>query len=194
LHYGSFFLIFPLVILSYLSIFSGYLLNDLMIGIGTDFWKYSLSISIEELQILNTNNGFYLFNFEFIKYIRKIPLILTFYFIFIFSIIFFWTKTFFLYLRLNFNWINNLFFFLNRKYLFFNKNIIYPLIDLMNYISLNLTFKLFDKGLIELFGPFGIIKIINYFITSTSKIQTGLIYHYSGFIILGLIFYIIVLI
>ena len=194
LHYGSFFLIFPLVILSYLSIFSGYLLNDLMIGIGTDFWKYSLSISIEELQILNTNNGFYLFNFEFIKYIRKIPLILTFYFIFIFSIIFFWTKTFFLYLRLNLNWINNLFFFLNRKYLFFNKNIIYPLIDLMNYTSLNLTFKLFDKGLIELFGPFGITKIISYFITSTSKIQTGLIYHYSGFIILGLIFYILVLI
>ena len=64
----------------------------------------------------------------------------------------------------------------------------------MNYSSLNFTFKLFDKGLIELFGPYGIVKVTSYFINSVSKIQTGLIYHYSGFIILGLIFYIFVLI
>jgi NADH-ubiquinone oxidoreductase chain 5 len=193
LHYGSFFLIFPLVILSYLSIFSGYLLNDLMIGIGTDYWKYSLFISSQDQNILNTNSGFYLFNFEFIKYIRKIPLVLTFYFIFIFSIIYYWFKTFFLYLRLYLNWMNNLFIFLNRKYLFFTKNIIYPLIDLMNYSSLNFTFKLFDKGIIELFGPYGISKKINYFIKYTSYLQTGLIYHYSGFIILGLISYFFIL-
>ena len=194
LHYGSFFLVFPLVILSYLSIFSGYLLNDLMIGLGTDYWRYSLFISVQELQNLNINSGFYLFNFEFTKYIRKIPLILTLYFIFIFSIFFYWIRTFFLYLRINLSWMNSLFFFLNRKYLFFTKNIIYPLIDLMNYSSLNFTFKLFDKGLIELFGPYGIVKVTSYFINSVSKIQTGLIYHYSGFIILGLIFYIFILI
>ena len=165
-----------------------------MIGLGTDYWRYSLFISVQELQNLNINSGFYLFNFEFTKYIRKIPLILTLYFIFIFSIFFYWIRTFFLYLRINLSWMNSLFFFLNRKYLFFTKNIIYPLIDLMNYSSLNFTFKLFDKGLIELFGPYGIVKVTSYFINSVSKIQTGLIYHYSGFIILGLIFYIFVLI
>ena len=30
----------------------------------------------------------------------------------------------------------------------------------MNYSALNYTFKLFDKGLIELFGPFGITKAV----------------------------------
>lgn len=191
IHYGSFFLITPLIFLSYLSIFSGYLLSDLMIGIGTDYWNNSLYIEIQENQSLN-NNGFYLFNYEFIKYIRKIPLILTFYFIFIFSILFFWTKTFFLYLKIHSKPINNLFFFLNRKYLFFTKNIIFPLTDLMNYISLNITFKIFDKGLIELFGPYGIVKVTSFSINSLSKLQTGLIYHYSGFIILGLISYIFI--
>ena len=194
LHYGSFFLISPLVFLSYLSIISGYLLNDLMIGIGTDFWKYSLFISVQENNLFNINSGFYLFNFEFIKYIRKIPLILTFYFIFVFFVFFYWLKNFFLYLRLSTNWMNNLFIFLNRKYLFFTKNIIYPLIDTMNYSSLNYTFKLFDKGLIEILGPYGIAKKTSSLIKITSHLQTGLIYHYSGFIILGLISYIFLVI
>jgi NADH-ubiquinone oxidoreductase chain 5 len=194
IHYGSFYLICPLIVLSYLSIFSGYLLNDLMIGIGSDFWKSSLFIAIKENQLLSYNEGFYLFNFEFIKYIRKIPLILTVYFIFIFFILFIWISNFFLYLRLDINWINYLFFFLNRKYIFFNKNIIYPLIDLMNYSALNFTFKLFDKGLIELFGPYGISKYVTYLLKLNSNLQTGLIYHYSGLIILGVITYLFIII
>lgn len=189
IHYGSFYLITPLVILSYLSIFSGYLLNDLMIGIGTDYWKSSLFIAIKEDQYLNYNEGFFLFNFEFIKYIRKIPLILTIYFIFIFFILFTFTSNFFLYLRMEISWIHNLFVFLNRKYIFFNKNIVHPLIDLMNYSALNFTFKLFDKGLIELFGPYGISKYVSNLLKLNANIQTGLIYHYSGLIILGLISY-----
>ncbi len=189
IHYGSFYLIFPLVVLSYLSIFSGYLLNDLMIGIGTDYWRSSLFIAIKEDQFLNYNEGFFLFNFEFIKYIRKIPLILTIYFIFIFFILFMFTSNFFLYLKMEFSWVHNLFVFLNRKYIFFNKNIVHPLIDLMNYSALNFTFKLFDKGLIELFGPYGISKYVGNLLKLNSNIQTGLIYHYSGLIILGLICY-----
>ncbi len=194
IHYGSFYLICPLIVLSYLSIISGYLLNDLMIGIGSDFWKSSLFIAIKENQLLSYNEGFYLFNFEFIKYIRKIPLILTIYFIFIFFILFIWISNFFLYLRLDVSWMNNLFFFLNRKYIFFNKNIIYPLIDLMNYSALNFTFKLFDKGLIELFGPYGISKYVTSLLKLNSNLQTGLIYHYSGLIILGVITYLFIII
>lgn len=89
--------------------------------------------------------------------------------------------------------MNNLFFFLNRKYLFFNKNIVYPLIDLMNYSALNYTFKLFDKGLIELFGPFGITKAVSSAVSFNSKLQTGLIYHYSGLIILSLLSYLFII-
>lgn len=189
LHYGSYYLILPLVILSYLSIFSGYLLNDLMVGIGTDFWKDSLFIATQGYQDLSNSSGFYLFNFEFIKYVRKIPLVLTIYYTFVFFILFIWFKQLFLYFRLSYNWINNLFFFLNRKYLFFNKNLVYPLIDLMNYSALNYTFKLFDKGLIELFGPFGITKTVSSIVSFNSRLQTGLIYHYSGLIILSLLSY-----
>jgi NADH:ubiquinone oxidoreductase subunit 5 (subunit L)/multisubunit Na+/H+ antiporter MnhA subunit len=37
IHFSSFFIILPLILLSFLSIFSGYLFNDFMIGIGTYF-------------------------------------------------------------------------------------------------------------------------------------------------------------
>jgi len=193
IHYGSFYLILPLIVLSYLSIFSGYLLNDLMVGIGTDFWSNSLFIASQELQSVNNNSGFYLFNFEFIKYIRKIPLILTIYYTFIFFILFVWVKNLFFYFKLEMFWLNNLFVFLNRKYIFFNKNIVFPLIDLMNYSALNYTFKLFDKGLIELFGPFGITRLVIYTTKLNSKLQSGLVYHYSGLIILSLLVYICII-
>jgi len=64
----------------------------------------------------------------------------------------------------------------------------------MNFSSLNFTFKLFDKGLIELFGPYGITKKVNSLMKITSHLQTGLIYHYSGFMILGLIIYIFLIV
>ncbi len=193
IHYGSFYLILPLIVLSYLSIFSGYLLNDLMVGIGTDFWNNSLFIASQELQSVSNNSGFYLFNFEFIKYIRKIPLILTIYYTFCFFILFVWVKNLFFFFKLEMFWLNNLFTFLNRKYIFFNKNIVFPLIDLMNYSALNYTFKLFDKGLIELFGPFGITRLIIYTTKLNSKLQSGLVYHYSGLIILSLLVYICII-
>jgi NADH-ubiquinone oxidoreductase chain 5 len=102
-------------------------------------------------------------------------------------------KQIFLYFKFYYSWVNNLFIFFNRKYLFFNKNVVFPLIDLMNYSALNYTFKLFDKGLIELFGPFGITKIVDNMVNFNSKLQTGLIYHYSGLIILSLLSYLFII-
>jgi proton-translocating NADH-quinone oxidoreductase chain L len=43
-HEGTWFLTFPLFILSFLSIFVGFLTNDFFIGFGTDFWLNSIFI------------------------------------------------------------------------------------------------------------------------------------------------------
>jgi len=42
--YSELFIVLPLFCLSILSIYSGFLLNDAMIGIGTDFWKNSFLV------------------------------------------------------------------------------------------------------------------------------------------------------
>lgn len=187
IHYGSISLIFSLIFLSYLSIFSSYFLNDLFIGIGTDFWKSAIFIT-------SNSHEYYLLNFEFIKYIRQIPLIFISYFIIFFFTSFIYITNFFFYLKIESQWMNNFFLLLNRKYLFFTKNIIYPIINFINYISLNYMFKLFDKGLIEFFGPYMISKNIIHLTKIYKILQTGLIYHYSGFMILGIILFIIFII
>jgi hypothetical protein len=50
-----------------------------------------------------------------------------------------------------------------------------------------ISFKGVDRGLLELIGPLGIIRILKIFIKKISSFQTGLIYHYIFFIVLGLI-------
>jgi NADH-ubiquinone oxidoreductase chain 5 len=46
IHYGSWFMLIPLFLLSILSITSGYLLSDMMLGVGTDFWSHSISFNL----------------------------------------------------------------------------------------------------------------------------------------------------
>jgi len=49
--------------------------------------------------------------------------------------------------------------------------------------SNEVTFKLIDKGVLEVFGPFAITKIFYTFAANVSKVTSGYIFHYS-FIIL----------
>jgi NADH-ubiquinone oxidoreductase chain 5 len=50
-----------------------------------------------------------------------------------------------------------------------------------------ISFKSIDRGLLELMGPLGIIRILKILTKKASLFQTGLIYHYIFFIVLGLI-------
>ena len=58
------------------------------------------------------------------------------------------------------------------------------------HLSFLVPFQLLDKGFIELIGPSGLILNLNYISKKISKLQTGLIYHYTFIILLGLVFYI----
>jgi NADH-ubiquinone oxidoreductase chain 5 len=56
------------------------------------------------------------------------------------------------------------------------------------YFSYQISFKLLDKGLIELIGPLGIVQLIKVGSKKLNSFQTGLIYNYILMIILGIIF------
>lgn len=77
---------------------------------------------------------------------------------------------------------------INKKYIFINRLFVYNFVRNGFVFSYNTVYKLFDKGLIEFIGPFGIVSTIKSLLYSQYKLQSGLIYHYSGFLFLMLIF------
>jgi NADH-ubiquinone oxidoreductase chain 5 len=81
---------------------------------------------------------------------------------------------------------NKTFRFLSNKWYFdviYNKYINIPLLK----ISYSIIFKLIDKGILEIFGPFGLWKIIYWSSKQFNKVQTGFVYHYSFIILYSLI-------
>ena len=173
-HEGSILLVIPLIILSILSIVIGYISKEIFIGFGTNIWSNSIFI-------LPLN--YCLVDIEFINLFFKLtPLIFTFFGIFCaIYIYFFGLDTYYIYKQ---NKIFNLIYiFLNRKW-YFDKiymNIIGVFIIQISYLY---SYKDIDRGLLEKFGPFGIINSIKHNSQNFKKLQTGYIFHYLLLIVL----------
>jgi len=180
-HEGSWRMTFPLFILALFSIAIGFLTRDLFIGFGTDFWGMAIFVLPQ---------NYILTDIEFIDLFHKLlPLIISIlgasfaYFLYSFGLDFFYSikKT------ENFKRIYN---FLNRKW-YFDRfyNEIFGQYALN--ISYHFAYKNVDRGLIEKFGPSGIVSSLQYLITKLNALQSGHIYHYLflfSFSILLLIF------
>ena len=167
-HEGSWRMTFPLFILSIFSISIGFLTRDLFIGFGTNFWGMSIFVLPQ---------NYILSDIEFIDLFHKLlPLIISIlgasfaYFLYAFGLEFFYTikKT------VLFKRIYN---FLNRKWYF---DRLYN--EIFGQYALNLSYhfayKNVDRGIIEKFGPSGIVSSIQSLVTSTGVLQSGHIYHY----------------
>jgi len=171
----------PLIILSIPSIFIGFICKDMFIGLGTDFWGGSIYVCSSHYNQIEA---------EFMPQIFKlIPLItvsfslvLAYFFYSYYLDLLFWLKT---------TTIGKMIYnFLNRKW-YFDK--IYGEIITQRFLVLgyNSTYKMIDRGVIEILGPKG----LSLFVQNNSKIfssfQTGYIYHYSFLILIGACFLIL---
>ena len=179
IHESEFLMIFPLVILTFGSIFIGYLTKDFFIGLGNDFWNNSIFVLPIHLFYLEA---------EFLPTkIKWLPFILSMIGIFIASFINIFNYNFFYFNKINF--IRYFFSFLvNKKWyidIFYNRIIVKWFLK-FGYL---ITFKLLDRGFIELVGPFGVSKNIKKWSFVFSNLQTGQITHYLFFMILGLLFF-----
>lgn len=177
-HDAPFKMAFPLGILAFASIFIGFLTKDMFVGLGTDFWNNSIFIHPKHTQIIDA---------EFLPTILKLlPVILS--FLGLLTSFFLYTYNFYFLYKLKISDIGLYFYnFLNRKW-FFDK-IYYELINqFFLKTGYNYTYKIIDKGLIELCGPYGLINIFSYLSQNIILIQTGYIYHYSLLIFMGCIF------
>ena len=183
-HESDIFMSLPLIILALFSIFFGYITKDIFIGLGSNFFAdNSLYIHPTHEIMLDTE-------FAVPIIFKLLPLIFTIS-LSIISILF---SEFFPKLLLNFKFSNlgyNIFGFLNQRFLielFYNKYITGIIIKLGGQ-----TTKIIDKGSVELFGPYGLEKGLLKLSNSINSLSTGVITSYALYILIGLIFYILLL-
>ena len=165
---------YPLFILVFGSIFVGFLMKDMVIGVGTNFWGNALFVLPENLVI---------FDAEFLPtFIKLIPVIFSFSGAFVSYLIYVLLSPRVIY-DFKMSSLGNLFYnFFNRKW-FFDKvynEFINQSVMKMGYHT---TYKLIDRGIIENLGPFGISKLFYNNAMKLNFLQTGLIYH-SAFVML----------
>lgn len=179
-HESSILMSFPLIILGIGSIFVGYFTKDLFIGLGTDFWgtsifilpNHSNFIEAEWLPLFSKWSPFFLTVLALfsISLVNLIPLQ---------NICF----------KSNFyKFISFFAFLVNKKWywdIIFNRLLVFPTLNFGYLIS----FKVLDRGFIELVGPYGFTKLIPLWSRVLVGLQTGQITHYIFFIILGLCFF-----
>jgi NADH-ubiquinone oxidoreductase chain 5 len=177
-HEGDFFLTSPLVILALFSIFFGFITKDIFIGMGSNFFvDNSLFIHPTHEIMIDTE-------FAVPVLFKLLPFIFT----ISFSIIALILSEFlsegvisFKLSRLGYN----IFGFFNQRFLiefFYNKYITNLILNLGGQLT-----KILDKGSIELFGPFGLEKVLVKLSINISSLSTGHVTSYALYILFGLV-------
>ena len=174
-HESSVLMALPLLLLSLGSIFSGYILKDALIGQGSSFFQDSITV------LFVRNKAF---EAELIPiWIKLLPTILT---------IIGATSAYLVNSRLQSTvttiQLNNvqIYRFFNKKWYFdylYNIVLAYPALTFFyDYV-----YKMTDKGIIELFGPTGITKVIYSVSKYNRSLHTGIIYQYLSLIFLTVV-------
>lgn len=161
-----------LSILVFLSIFVGFFAYDMMVGMGTDFWQNSLFVC-------------YSYDYEYImNYTKCLPVLYSVYgmvlcllaynVVPIYKCLYAFQTYYFLY--------NGMYFFNKKWYIdkIYNDYLVGFAFTVLSY---SILFRLFDKGVIELFGPLGLSRFSTGSSLLISKLQTGFVYHYAGILL-----------
>lgn len=166
----------PLFLLGLGSIFIGYLTKDMIIGMGTHFWGNALFTLPQNILMLQS---------EFLPYyIKMIPVIFSIMGALMSSIVY--ILIYKLVYKLNITNIGiQLYTLFNKKYyvdIIYNEFIVKKLLS----FGYSISFKLLDRGFIELFGPYGLSSSVLKFSNKLTKFQSGYIYHYMFVIFISI--------
>ena len=180
-HDAPFPMAFPLATLGLASVFIGYLTKDMFIGLGSPFWNNAIFILPENLNIIDA---------EFIPvFVKWIPFFASisgsFFSIFLYH--FFSRSLSKLYISSNF--FSFIYVFFNKKW-FFDRLQNELLVSSLLKIGYNTTYKIIDKGLIELFGPSGLTNFVLNLSKQVSLLQSGKINQYAFLMFILLIVFI----
>nr|YP_001165399.1 NADH dehydrogenase subunit 5 [Phytophthora sojae]ABG54060.1 NADH dehydrogenase subunit 5 [Phytophthora sojae] len=168
----------PLGLLAFGSIFIGYISKDMFVGLGSNFWNNSIYINPLHNQMIDA---------EFLPtFFKLLPVILSFCGLFGAFYLYFFKFKFLYNLKISeyglyfYNFLNRKWYFDKIYYEFINQYIL--------KIGYNVTYKMIDKGLIEMCGPYGLTTIFSFLSQRIILLQTGYIYHYSLMMLISTIF------
>lgn len=183
-HESDMFMSLPLIILAVFSIFFGYMAKDMFIGLGSSFFiDNSLFIHPSHEIMLSTE-------FAVPTFFKILPLIFT----LSLSVLSIILLEFAPRILIHFNLSSigyNIYGFFSQRFLvelFYNKYITNLVLKLGGQ-----TTKVIDKGCIELIGPYGLEKGLVSLSRNMSSLDTGVITSYALYILVGLIFYVLML-
>jgi NADH-ubiquinone oxidoreductase chain 5 len=176
-HESNITVIIPLLILALFSIFFGYVLSDLFVGVGSDFFGNSLFIHPNNISIIEAE-------FSINPVIKLLPAILSLTGATLAILLYHKTPEFIIGLT-DTSLGRKFYSFLNGKYYF---DVIYNHYIVSAGLKLGYTIsKQIDRGSIELLGPYGLAKTITNTGINISKLDTGIITTYSLYITIGLL-------
>lgn len=165
----------PLFILCIGSIFVGYFTKDLFIGLGTPFWNNAIFIAPENLTMIDA---------EFIPtHIKWLPVIVSLLAAGLSMTTFHFFKDF-LFDVCTQSTGRIIYIFLNRRWLFdrLQNDLIGSVILKLGYHT---TYKLIDKGVIEICGPKGLSFLTLVFSKQVTNLQSGLVHQYAFIMFIG---------
>jgi len=175
---SSYYICTALGLLAIPSIFIGFYTKDMVVGLGTDFWGAAIFVHPENMNM---------FDAEFVEHFYKIlPVKLS--LLGTFSAFYFYgfgSSTLF---KLKISKIGQKTYnFLNKKW-FFDKVYNEQVGQLLFSFGYAVSYKVVDRGVLEMLGPYGISKMVNRFSENTAKLQTGHVYHYTLSYLAGITF------
>lgn len=178
LHESSWLMLIPMIILSFASIFLGYITRDIYLGFGSPF--NSIFIHPNNLSIIDTELS--------INIVYKLlPLILTILGTILILVLYeFYYKFILVY---NNNTLLSIYNYCNNKFMLdqiLNNIIIRS--SLQEGIKLN---SCVDKGTLQILGPRGIYDTLNIIVYNTIKVSTGSLLHFSLILLAGILFLIL---
>ena len=158
------------------SVLIGFYAKDMIIGFGSDFWGNALFTTSENMNRIDS---------EFITHIYKIlPVILSLVGAISSFLLYSFGSRLLVQLKLSVLG-KKIYHFFNKKW-FFDKVYNEQIGQFFFTISYTITYKIIDRGIIEIFGPMGLSSIITKKAGHIAKMQTGYLYHYTFLILTGL--------
>jgi NADH-ubiquinone oxidoreductase chain 5 len=164
-----------LFFLSIPSVLIGFYAKDMLIGFGSDFWGNAIFTSTESMNRVDA---------EFITHIYKIlPVFLSLLGAISSFLLYLFSSKLLIQLKMSISG-KKVYNFFNKKW-FFDKIYNEYISQAFFTMSYTVTYKIVDRGIIEVFGPMGLSSIITKKASDISKLQTGYLYHYTFLMLTG---------
>lgn len=164
-----------LAILSIPSMFIGFFTKDMIIGLGSDFWSNAIYVRPENMNMIDA---------EFIEHFFKIlPVILSLFGALCSFLLYSFGTQILFQIKMTFLG-KKLYNFLNKKW-FFDKVYNEYVGQFFFKFGYNVSYKIIDRGIIEMFGPMGLSNVISNKASLINNLQTNYLYHSTLLILIG---------